>query len=186
MKRRLIGTLALAVLVACSGTTTRIAYPPVTSDLKLRALVGSALVQTVSLPAYAAAEELAVETAPGVITSTGELLWADLPDRAVTLKIASHLDEILSATVGPEPWPFPGLPDVNIDIRVSDMVARADGQFHLSGQFYVGGDGIDFRNSSTPFDIAIPLASTEPAAVADAQAQALLRLSESIARKLGR
>ena len=179
--------LSLALgLAACSGTQTLIAYPTVASDLRLNALVGSAVVQTVSLPSYAAAEELAIETAPGVITSGGDLLWADLPERAVTLKIAGHLDDILSASVSPDPWPFPGLPDAGIDVRVSDMLARSDGAFHLDGIYYIGGDGIDFRNSSQAFAIRIPIADTNPATVAQAQALAILQLSESIARDLGR
>lgn len=178
--------MTLALLAACSGTQTLIDYPTVSSDLSLNAFVSSALVQTVSLPTYAAAEELALETEPGVITSTGDLLWADAPERAITLKIAGHLDDILSATVGPDPWPFPGLPDVSIDIRVRDMVARTDGAFHLTGTYFVGGDGIDYRNTSSAFDIAIPLASTAPGAIAAAQSAAILQLSEDIARKLGR
>lgn len=182
----LMGLTLAVLLTACSGTQTRIATPAVTSDLQLNAFVGSALVQTVSLPAYAAAEELAVETAPGVITSTGDLLWADDPERAVTLRLASHLDQILTATVGPDPWPFPGLPDVGIDVRVTDMLAQADGTYRLAGTYFVGGDGIDFRNTSSAFDIVIPLADAEAATVAQAQAAAILTLAEDIARRLGR
>lgn len=177
-------TFGLA-LAACSGTATLLDYTPVSSSLNLQAYVGSAMVQTVSLPSYAAAEEVSVETAPGRITSS-DLLWADAPERAMTLKVARHLDAILTATVSPDPWPFPGLPDVIVDIRVADMVARADGLYHLTGTYYIGGDGIDFRNTSSAFDIALPLASAEISAVADAQARAVLQLSESIARKLGR
>ncbi len=186
MTKTMLSIIAVLALTACSGTLTRVAYPTVQSSLELRAFVGSALVQTVSLPAYAAAEELAVETAPGVITSTGDLLWADDPARAVTLEISRHLDSILSATVGPDPWPFPGLPDVGIDIRVSDMIAKSDGQFHLTGTYFIGGDGIDFRNTSSSFDIKIAIASLEAGDVAVAQSQAILRLSEDIAGKLGR
>lgn len=182
----LLGFVLVAALAGCSGTQTRIATPAVTSDLRVNALVGSVLVQTVSLPAYAAAEELAVETAPGVITSTGELLWADDPERAVTLRLSGHLNEILNATVSPDPWPFPGLPDVGVDVRVSDMLARADGSYLLAGTFFVGGDGIDFRQSSDAFNIVIPLADAEPGTVATAQAQAILDLAEAIARRLGR
>ncbi len=186
MIKTLLSTFAVLALVACSGTLTRVAYPTAQSTLNLRAFVGSALVQTVSLPAYAAAEELAIETAPGVITSTGDLLWADDPARAVTLEIARHLDDILTATVGPDPWPFPGLPDVGIDIRVSDMIAKSDGQFHLTGTYFIGGDGIDFRNTSSAFNIRIPVTSLEAGPVAAAQSQAILQLSEDIARQLGR
>ena len=183
---RPLAVLLLTVLAACSGPTDRLDYATPTSALSLNALVGSAMVRTVSLPSYAAAEELSIESAPGVITATDELLWADDPERATTLAVAGHLDDILSATVGPEPWPFAGLPDVSIDIRVTQMLAGADGLFRLEGEYYVGGDGIDFRNSANSFAFAVPVTAEGPAAIAQAQGQALLQLSEDIARRLGR
>lgn len=184
--KRLLMTAALTSLVACAGISDRIDYTALQSDLSLRAFVGTAMVRTVSLPTYAAAEEVAIETAPGVISTTDDLLWADEPERAATLTITRHLDDILSATVGPEPWPFAGLPDVAIDIRVTQMLAGADGFFRLTGQYYVGGDGVDFRDTSDGFAITVPLAGEGTAAVAAAQSQAVLDLSEDIARKLGR
>ena len=183
---RLLAAILLTLLAACSGPTDRLDYVRPASALSLNALVGSAMVRTVSLPSYAAAEELSIESAPGVITATDELLWADDPERATTLAVAGHLDDILSATVGPEPWPFAGLPDVSIDIRVTEMLAGADGIFRLGGEYYVGGDGIDFRNSAHSFDISVALAGEGPGAISLAQGQALLQLSEDIARKLGR
>ena len=177
---------AFALLAACTGPTDRLDYAALDSELRLNALVSSAIVRTVSLPSYAAAEEIAMESAPGVIAARDDLLWADDPERAVTLTVARHLDEILGATVGPDPWPFAGLPDVAVDIRVSQMLAGADGVFRLGGQYYVGGDGIDFRDRSESFLIAVPLSGDGAGAVAAAQAQAVLQLSEEIARTLGR
>lgn len=144
------------------------------------------MVRTVSLPTYAAAEEIAIEIAPGIIGTDADILWADDPERAVTLAMTQHLDAILSATVGPDPWPFAGLPDVSIDVRVAQMLAGSDGIFRLSGQTFIGGDGIDFPNGSFGFDITEPLASTAAQDIARAQAQALLALSEDIARRLAR
>lgn len=186
MIKRLAPLFLVLAAAACSGTLTRIDTPQLQSGLSLNAFVGSAVVQTVSLPSYASAEELSVESAPGVITTTDDLLWADEPERAMTLMVARQLDDILTATVGPDPWPFPGLPDVTIDIRVTEMIGRSDGAYHLAGTYFVGGDGIDFRNTSQAFDIAVPVADLNPGTLASAQAQAILQLSESIARKLGR
>jgi uncharacterized lipoprotein YmbA len=121
-----------------------------------------------------------------LISSNEDVLWADDPQRAVTLALTSGLSNILNTDVGPEPWPFVGLPDVSIDVRVARMLAGADGAFHLSGQFYVGGDGIDFRNSADSFDISVPMADQSLTSIATAQAAALSLLSEQIARKLGR
>lgn len=173
-------------LAACAGDIDRLAMTPQPSSLELRPLVGSAMVRTVSLPAYAAAEEVARETPDGLIASNGDILWADDPQRAVTLVLAQSLSDILNTDVGPEPWPFVGLPDVSIDVRVARMLATADGSFRLTGQFYVGGDGTDFRNSGQSFDISVPMPDQSVSSIATAQATALRILSEEIAQTLGR
>lgn len=175
-----------ALMVGCSGPAPRLDMAPLDSRLSLRAAVGSAMVRTVSLPTYAAAEELSVETPEGLIESDNALLWADDPSRAVTLALTRNIGNITSAKVGPDPWPFAGLPDVAIDVRVTRMIAGANGVFDLEGQFFVGGDGIDYTNSTNSFAIATPLAAATPAAIASAQAQALLTLSEQISRKIAR
>ena len=159
---------------------------PVASDMRVRAIVGTAMLRTVSLPTYAAAEEIAVEISPGIIGTSANILWADDPERAVTLAMTQHLDGILNATVGPDPWPFAGLPDVAIDVRVAQMLAGADGLFRLNGQYFIGGDGIDFPNGSHRFSITQRLEGGDTSAIAQAQARAILALSEDIARKLGR
>jgi hypothetical protein len=66
------------------------------------------------------------------------------------------------------------------------MLAGADGVFRLNGQYFVGGDGIEFPNGSHRFAITQRLAGTDTASIAQAQANAILALSEDIARKLGR
>ncbi len=181
-----LSCLALASLVACSSPSNRLDMSPVTTELRLRANVGTVMLRDVSLPTYAAAEEIAQEVAPGIIGTNADILWADDPARAVTLAMTRHLDTILNATVGPDPWPFIGLPDVVIETRVAQMLAGADGTFRFTGQYYLGGDGIDYPNSSTAFDYAIPLQGEGAGAVAVAQGQAILALSEDIARKLSR
>lgn len=187
MRTSLFSAFVLASLAACGSTVTRLDMPRVASDLNVRALVGSVMVRTVSLPTYAATEEIALETAPGVITSNGKLLAADDPERSVTLTLTRQLDDILDATVGPDPWPFTGLPDVSVDVRVSDMLGSAvDGTYRMSGQYFIGGDGVDFRDSSTTFNFVVPMASPDiPGAIA-AQGAAVALLAEDIARRLGR
>jgi hypothetical protein len=66
------------------------------------------------------------------------------------------------------------------------MLAGADGNFRLKGQFFVGGDGIDFRNTSQTFDISQPLTDQSLASIAAAQSAAVLALTEAIAGTLGR
>ncbi len=178
--------LSFVALAACSPPIDRLALSPLPSSLELRPLVGSAMVRTVSLPSYAGAEEVAREQPGGLIASNDDVLWADEPERAVTLVLTRNLSDILNADVGPEPWPFVRLPDVAIDVRVEQMLAGADGTFRLSGQFFVGGDGIDFRNTADTFDISVPMPDQSLASIATAHSAALLSLSEQIARRLGR
>ncbi len=178
--------LAGMTLAACSPPIDRLAIPSVTSALELRPLVGSAMVRTISLPSYAAAEEIAFETASGLIASNEDVLWADAPERAVTLIVTQTLADILNTEIGPDPWPFIGLPDVAIDIRVARMLAGADGVFRLTGQYYIGGDGIDFPNSTRAFEITKEMPDQSLQSIANAQAAALLTLSEEIARSLSR
>ncbi|WP_333713761.1 PqiC family protein [Yoonia sp.] len=176
----------IAVLAACAGPLERLQLPPQTSTLELRPLVGSAQVRTVSLPSYAAAEEVARELPGGLIATNNDVLWADMPERGVTLFLTRSLSDILNIDVGPEPWPFVELPDVTIDVRVSDMLAGADGSFRLAGQFFVGGDRISYRNRSDRFDISVPMPDQSLGSISAAQSAALVELSEMIARRLGR
>lgn len=179
-------TTALAALVACSGPTNRVELTPLSSDLELRAAVSTAVVRSVSLPSYAAAEEISVESPEGLITTDGAVLWADDPERATTLTITRHLNEILSATVGPDPWPFAGIPDVAIEVRVEEMLAGNDGMFTLRGQYFIGGDGIDYPNRARSFAFTAPLVGEGLNGVALAQSQVTLELAEDIARALAR
>lgn len=178
--------LTVAAFAACTPLASRVALAPVPSSLELRPLVGSAMVRTVSLPTYAASEEIAFETAQGSIVINEDVLWADEPERAVTLILTRTLGDILGADVGPDPWPFVGLPDVSVDIRVERMLGGANGQFTLNGQFFVASEAAQFRDSTHSFEIAEPMADTSVTSIAAAQSAALLKLAEQIAATLGR
>lgn len=179
----IVAGLALA---GCGGQPDRLALTPAASTLQLQPLVGSVMVRNVSLPTYAAAEEIPLQDANGLIVADSGILWADDPQRAVTLAISASLAQIINADVGPEPWPFVGLPDVAIDIRVTRMIAAADGTFQLAGQYFVGGDGIDFRNTAQSFDIRQPMADQSIGSISAAQSATILTLTEQIARSVAR
>lgn len=185
MIQKLIIVAALG-LAGCASQPDRLALTPAASTLQLQPLVRSAMVRTVSLPNYAAAEEIPLQDANGLIVADSGILWADDPQRAVTLAISTTLAQIINADVGPEPWPFVGLPDVSIDIRVTRMIAAADGTFQLAGQYFIGGDGIDFRNSARSFDIRQPMADQSIASISAAQSATILTLTEQIARSIAR
>jgi uncharacterized lipoprotein YmbA len=121
-----------------------------------------------------------------LITTNGDFLWADEPERAATLTITRHLNDILSATVGPDPWPFAGIPDVAIEVRVEELLAGNDGVFTLRGQYFIGGDGIDYPNQARSFAYTAQLIGEGLGGVAQAQSQVILELAEDIARALSR
>jgi uncharacterized lipoprotein YmbA len=186
MLKSLYLTAALCALAACSAPTNRVEMTSLNSTLELRANVGSAIVRTVSLPSYAAAEEISIESPEGLITTNGDFLWADEPERAATLTITRHLNDILTATIGPDPWPFGGIPDVAVEVRVEEMLAGNDGVFTLRGQYFIGGDGIDYSNTARSFAFTAPLIGEGLNGVAQAQSQVILELSEDIAKRLSR
>lgn len=181
-----LSVLAIATFAACSPLAERVALNPVPSSLELRPLVGSAMVRTVSLPSYAAAEEIALETTQGSIVINEDVLWADEPERAVTLILTRTLSDILNTDVGPDPWPFVGLPDVSVDIRVERMLGSLDGTFELNGQFFVASEAAAFRDITHSFEITEPMADASVGSIARAQSAALLKLAEQIAATLGR
>jgi len=173
-------------LAACTPLADRVAISPLPSSLELRPLVSSVMIRTASLPTYAAVEEIPLETAGGRIAVREDVLWADDPERAVTLILTRTVSDILDTDVGPDPWPFVGLPDVSVDVRVERMLGSTNGSFDLFGQFYVAGEGRRFRDSVNSFAITVAMPDPSLTGIADAQAAALLQLSEQIARTLGR
>jgi len=179
MLKRLI-LVAVTTLVACSPPLQRLPLAPVTSQLELRPLVGSVMIRPVTLPTYAAAEEIAFEGSGGLISTNDDILWADDP------ALIRNLKDILDINVGPDPWPFLNLPDVTVEVQVERMIAGSDGIFYLTGQFFVGGDAIDFRDSTHDFNINQTIPDQGLNSITTAQAQALLTLSEEIAQILGR
>jgi uncharacterized lipoprotein YmbA len=178
--------LVIAGLAACTPLADRVALTPMSSSLELRPLVGSAMVRTISLPSYAAAEEIAVETADGLIVIREDVLWADEPERAITLILTRTLGDILNTDVGPDPWPFVGLPDVSVDVRVERMLGGLDGTFTLNGQFFVASEAAQFRDSTHSFEISEPMQDASIRSISAAQSAALLKLAEQIAATLGR
>ena len=177
--------LIVFLLAACGGgTVERFAVPaPAEAALpKLSSRYGSIEVRQVSLPTYAASEEIASRDAGGAITADKNLLWADEPARAMTLELARTLGLMTHAQVAAEPWPFLDRASALVDVRVEEMVADADGSFRLSGQYYVAPDsGVGGRSGL--FSLSQPVVGEGAAAIAAARGLAVRALAEQIARK---
>lgn len=184
---RAFAFLALPLmLAACGSNHPRYLIEPPASEIRVTTAARSIMLRTVSLPDYASADDIPYQEADGGVRMLGSALWADLPPRGMTLALARQLDASVSATVAPEPWPLGGLPDAEIDIRLDRSLAGADGQFRLSGVFYVLAEGLRMGPAAVPFDIAVPLAGSAPGDIARAQSAALARLAEIVARSIGR
>jgi uncharacterized lipoprotein YmbA len=137
----------------------------------------------VSLPTYAASEEIYVRGADGALTSSSDLLWADEPSRAVTLELTRYLSQITGAQVAPEPWPFADRAGARVDVRVEDMYAAADGRFIMTGQYFAAPEA-EGRDRSGLFSLSAPIAGEGGvAAIAAARGQVVRDLAAEIARR---
>lgn len=134
---RLALTLPLLVLAACGSPAQFYPTPSVATDTRVATRYRAVQIAEVSLPSYAASEEIFVQGADGALSSAGDLLWADLPARAMTLALSRTLAEITGARAAPEPWPFESLPDARLEIQVEDLLAEAGGTLLLSGQYFL-------------------------------------------------
>lgn len=181
LKPALIGITL--TLTACSGTPDLYPVVPPTVTEKIHIGFRAVEVRDVSLPAYAAADEIAVQDASGKLVTASNVLWADNPERAVALELARNLARLSGARVASEPWPFEAFPDARLEVRFESLVAGADGQFRSTGQYFVGvTDGR--RERSGLFDLAVPFdPAGGPQAIARARGQVILDLATEIARK---
>lgn len=182
MKSFTILALTLVSLTACSGTTDRYIVTSPQATQSQRIAFSSVEIRDVSLPAYAADDEIVRRAADGRLISDG-VLWADTPDRAIALELSRHLAQITGARVASDPWPFESLPDARVDLRFEALVASEDGNYRAAGQYFVAvGDGR--RERSGVFDLSVPYDPVAgAAAVAAARGQVILNLAGDLARR---
>jgi uncharacterized lipoprotein YmbA len=182
MISRGILTLGLILtLVACSSSERFAVRPPAVTE-KVSISFGAVEIRDVSLPSYAAADEIATQAEDGTLVSSKSALWADAPERAIALELSQNLARMTGRRVASEPWPFEASPDARVEIRFSELVASAAGQFRTSGQYFVGvSDGR--RERSGLFDLNVAFdPEGGPAAIAAARGQLILDLATYIAK----
>ncbi|WP_422824571.1 PqiC family protein [Thalassococcus sp. BH17M4-6] len=174
--------LTAALTTACSSPDVRFASPAVAPSAKVSSLYGKLEVVEVTLPTYAASENIFVQGADGAITELGPL-WADDPARAMTLQLARDFAAITGAIAAPDPWPFRSFPDAKVDVRLEEMLATEDGTFRISGQFFVAPEE-GGRDRSGQFGISVPLPEDASISqIAAARSAATTQLAEQIARR---
>lgn len=178
-------------LAACSGPVTQVSVPPVQTDLRLRPIIGSLEVRDISLPRYAASDDIVRAGADGGIDTLPSTVWADTPERGLTLRLVDALDRITGARVAAEPWPFAEPPAASVTIRVTDALGQPDvgdlpGRYVLRGSYAISPVASDLADRAGRFEIAVPLADGSPQSLGAAQSAALGELAETLARRVAR
>lgn len=179
LKPALIATIGL--LGACASDVARYAVDAPAAAQSIRIAFRTVEIRDVSLPTYAAADEIHIESAEGVLESTSDVLWADAPERSVELELTRHLAKLTGARVASDPWPFDAFPEARLEVRFEQLLAGADGIYRAQGQFFVGVE--DGRERSGLFELSTPYAiDGGPAALASARAGLILDVAEFVAR----
>jgi uncharacterized protein len=172
--------LLLLALAACGPDPVRYAVPLPTPERRAPVVVSTLEVRDVTLPLYAALEEIYTEREDGGLVSDTRTLWADDPQRGVTQALATALSRLTTARVAASPWPLDGLPEARLEVRLETMVARADGQFAMSGQYFVARPDSDRAGR---FSIQVPYQPGSVPSAASAQGRAIDLLARQIARE---
>ena len=178
--------LALAgvgLLAACGADPLRIAVPPGEAGDSIGIGFDSVEVLDIQLPTYAEGEEIFIQGQGRALTQAGGAVWADDPSRALTLEVTQALNDITSARVAPDPWPFEEDPGARLDIRVAEFTPDLTrNAFLLRGQYFVGALDESGRDRAREFRIEAPLpADPGPAAIAAARSAATISLAREIA-----
>ncbi|MEM9637667.1 MAG: ABC-type transport auxiliary lipoprotein family protein [Pseudomonadota bacterium] len=180
-KNPFLALFALIGLMACGAAPDRYIVPSPEVVERQRIGFRAVEIREISLPAYAASDEISQQGADGRVTSDGGVLWADTPERAVALELARHLSRLSGARVASAPWPFESFPDARLDVRFESLVANDQGQFLANGQYFVAvEDGR--RERSGLFDLSVAFdPAGGPQAIAAARGQIILDLARFVA-----
>lgn len=185
----LIALSGLVLLGACSDPekTGRYLLDPPTEGVRVADRLGTAELKDVSLPEYAANQEVAFQTVDGAVRSNPDNLWADTPARAFTTTLARAISDVSGATVIGEPWPLAEPPARILEVRVERALAQTDNIYRLSGRYFVSDDGLkgNGANQARSFDIRVPMTEATPAGTATAASQAIAQLAQQIATLSG-
>lgn len=180
-------TLAVSltlVLAACSNAenVARYLIEPPASGTTVPNRLGESELREVRLPDYAAGQEIMLQAEDGTLRAGPSNIWADDPVPGFTATLARQITAVSGATVITEPWPLQDLPPRRVEVRIDRMVAQNNGQFRLSGQYFVVPVNADGSDVVRRFDISAPMESQEYSAIAGASAIAIDTLARRIAQ----
>ncbi|OSP56811.1 membrane integrity-associated transporter subunit PqiC [Pseudoruegeria sp. SK021] len=174
------------VATACSGPAKQVLLTSTAPELRIRPIVASVEIRDLSLPRYAASDDLVVLGEDGVVETVTNTVWADTPERSITLSLATNLGAITGARVASEPWPFSTSPEAQVVVTVTRLLGQPGGQLQFTGQYAISAVASSISDRSGSFNIVVPVEGTGPDALARAQGAAISQLSEIIARRLAR
>lgn len=181
MKQPIWALCVLIALAACGATPDRYIVPSPDVTDRQRIAFRAVEIREISLPAYAASDEISLQGLDGRVTSDGGVLWADTPERAVALELSRHLARLSGARVASAPWPFESFPDARLELRFESFVADEQGQFSARGQYFVAvTDGRRERSGLFNLSVAFDPAGG-PQAIAAARGQIILDLARFVA-----
>jgi len=181
-----LALIALLGLVACAPPPSQLILPAPESALEVRPVVRSISVRDITLPRNAASDEVVYRRPDGVLDPVRDLVWADAPERAMTLAFTESLAAITGARVAAEPWPFRDPPAAEVTVRVRRFDGGPGGAVMLAGQYAIAAVDSELADRDGRFDIAVPVAGEDGRALAQAMARATAELAETVARRLAR
>lgn len=176
--RCLAACLGFLTLAACGGPDELVLSPQVVVTERIPTRFRSIEVVEVSLPTYAAGEQVAVSDDGALILS--DVLWADDPTRSVTLALTRNLQEVTGRRVAPEPWPFDEGADVRVDVRVEELFV-SKGILRMSGQYFVADQTGAGRDHAHIFAFSAPIGTFSAQATATGRARLVAELAREIA-----
>lgn len=174
--------LALLVAACTSAPEPRIQLAPVApATVAADTVVRSIELREISLPYYAEGEEIGVASADGTVLLRNDVLWADLPPRALTLRLAQTLAARLPETaVAAEPWPLLSRADLRIEIQVSRALGQVGGDYALEGQYFIVAGNLGEFERAQSFALLERVDGGGLNALALAQSEAFDRLADLI------
>lgn len=183
--RRLFA-LSLLVLAACAGPEERYLLPEITGVETYRSSARTIQVARMDLPAYVSDSEITLLGEDGVLRPTKTGFWADEPERALTEMLAAGLDQALTASVAADPWPFEGLADIQVAVKVHRLSGVPGQALAFSGQYFLTSPAHGNLERARRFSYSVPMNEATIPAFAAAQTEALRLLVNEIARTIAR
>ncbi len=145
----------VAVIAGCGADPSRITLPPVETAQTVRVSVRSVEVTQVSLPLYAESEEIAVEAENGALTNRRIACFGLTIRNARSHRRWSPTSpDLTSAKIAAEPWPFDQFPDARLVVRFDRFLPKSNGQFEVSGQYYVARVNSNIRETARSFELS--------------------------------